>query len=284
MPSALASTTTTAGRPSRATVLAAQVDIPNLPLCLGKPVSVCTVIHGHGPSVLLVGDSLARMWLPAFAVIADREHFTLSIAAFSACPWQPTLGGGLRISPGCTQHRADWYARVIPTLKPSIIVVAQRGLDKPGNQFFVPGPAGQVLVRSPQGEVIIEKATALGFKALQAAGRKVVVIDSTPLPADPNFDPTACLLTARAEVPNGCSFRVDTTPTALDLFYQKKGQTPGIVNLNLTRLVCPRLPVCDPVVRGLIVHRDHTHITRTYARSLALTVEHMLQSAGVLAR
>lgn len=34
----------------------------------------------------------------------------------------------------------------------------------------------------------------------------------------------------------------------------------------MDRLVCPYLPICDPVVDGEIVKLDQGHITATYAR------------------
>ena len=59
---------------------------------------------------------------------------------------------------------------------------------------------------------------------------------------------------------------------------------PDTWSLDLGRLVCPRLPACDPVVNDIIVRRDHTHITGTYADALAGNVDAQLHAAGVLPR
>ena len=88
-------------------------DIPALPHCLHAPIAKCTVVHGKGPSVLLIGDSLARMWLPCSRIV-ERESLTLTIAVFPSCPWQPGLKNGLAMSPQCPGHRADWYAGNVP--------------------------------------------------------------------------------------------------------------------------------------------------------------------------
>jgi peptidoglycan/LPS O-acetylase OafA/YrhL len=255
----------------------AETDIPALPDCLGKPVTKCTIVNGTGASVVIVGDSLARMWLPAFIAIARRESLTLSVAALPACPWQQHLTG-LRISPGCTKHRADWYGRVIPRLRPSIVILAERGYDKPGNDFFVPGPHGQVLARSGQGEELLESASATSIRTLSAPHRKIVVLDATPLPPDPNFDPVSCLSTGSSD----CSFRVSTALTSFDRFFQQEARRSFISNLDLDRLVCPRLPVCDPIVNNIIVRRDATHITATYARSLSDRIDALLHRQGIL--
>jgi hypothetical protein len=255
----------------------AQNDIPALPNCLDKPVANCTVVRGTGPNVLMIGDSMARMWLPAFVDVAKRESLSLSIAALPACPWQQHLTG-LQISPGCTKNRDDWYARVIPLLHPDIIILAERGYDKPGNRFYLPGPGGEVLASSPRGQALLETASAASIELLSAPGRKIVVLDSTPLPPDPSFDPVSCLSTGAGN----CSFRVSTSPTSFDRFYQHDATTAAISNLNLDRLACPRLPICDPVVNDIIVRRDGTHLTATYVSSLSTSIETLLYRQGLV--
>ena len=53
-------------------------------------------------------------------------------------------------------------------------------------------------------------------------------------------------------------------------------------SLDIDRLACPYLPICDPVVDGRIVRRDNTHLTTVYASSLADPFEDLLASAGIL--
>ena len=40
--------------------------------------------------------------------------------------------------------------------------------------------------------------------------------------------------------------------------------------------------MCDPVVNGVIVKRDHNHITGTYAAAISDDVDAMLRQVGVL--
>ena len=173
----------------------ARNDIPALPDCFHEPIAKCTVVHGKGASIVLIGDSLARMWLPAFTVIARRESLTLTIAAFPSCPWQPTIKNGLTMSPPCPDHRADWYTRIIPQLHPDIVVVAERGYDELGNAFSVPAPGGEVPAASAAGQQALISATRLGLQSLQAPGRKIVLLQPTPLPPKLSFEPVSCLST-----------------------------------------------------------------------------------------
>ena len=64
---------------------------PDLHNCLGEPVDACTLVHGTGPDILLIGDSHAAMLIPTFTAIARTEHLTLSVSVEGACPWQRDL-------------------------------------------------------------------------------------------------------------------------------------------------------------------------------------------------
>ena len=57
-----------------------------------------------------------------------------------------------------------------------------------------------------------------------------------------------------------------------------------VVTLDLDRLVCPYLPICDPVIRGRIVRADDDgHLSVDFANSLAGPIADLLRQNGVLA-
>src|SRR5262249_25562054 len=62
-------------------------DIPRSPDCRDGAPTACVIVHGNGKRVLLMGDSVARMWIPAFTEIARREGLTLAVATSPGCPW-----------------------------------------------------------------------------------------------------------------------------------------------------------------------------------------------------
>jgi hypothetical protein len=128
---------------------AARADLPSYPECLRKPIAACVVTRGSGPRVLLMGDSLARMWLPAFTEIAKRDSLTLTAAIYQACPWPENLVG-LGISPHCPTFRADWYRRLIPQFHADIVVLANRPYDAPGNVLPIV-VAGKPTTAAPTG-------------------------------------------------------------------------------------------------------------------------------------
>ncbi len=57
---------------------------------------------------------------------------------------------------------------------------------------------------------------------------------------------------------------------------------PGVVAVDLDPLVCPYLPICDPVVDGMVVKRDDNHLTVTFANSMLDEVEAFLIAEGVV--
>ena len=64
--------------------------LPSSRNCYDKPVTDCTLVHGTGPHILLIGDSHAGMLIPAFVAIAQREHLTLSVSTDAAVPGNAT--------------------------------------------------------------------------------------------------------------------------------------------------------------------------------------------------
>jgi hypothetical protein len=75
--------------------------------------------------------------------------------------------------------------------------------------------------------------------------------------------------------------RVDAKPTALALYYRQRRRKSPVWSLDLDRLVFPRLPVCDAIVNNAIVRRDaNGHLTATFARTVAASIERMLRARG----
>ena len=256
---------------------AAQKDIPSFPECLGRPLDHCIVVHGSGTRVLLMGDSLARMWLPAFTAIAHRRSLNLAVAIYPACPWPEDLSG-LGISPGCQTSREDWYKRIIPAFAPAIVFLANRPYDAPGNELTLTVSGHVRSARDPIAVRAISASMRRSIARLRGGGRKLVLLEPTPLPVHRAYDPMSCVATGRRD----CTFTVSPLVTPLTQFDRTLAQAADVWSLDLNRLVCPRFPVCDAIVRGLIVRRDHTHLTATYARALADPLDALLRGRHIL--
>jgi peptidoglycan/LPS O-acetylase OafA/YrhL len=251
-------------------------DIPPLPACLGKPLAGCTVVRGDGKRVLLIGDSNARMWIPTFTAIAKREGWSFAVATRPVCPWQRGLQYHLSAAyrEQCRRHQDDWYERMVPKLDPDVVVLAHQAYDDPGySQSFYGLDGRPVFHDSPRLETVLRDASAASLRALERPGRKVVLLEPTPLSS---ANPLNCL--SRGGDQERCRYRANAEPTPLERFYREYASEHADVEaVDADRLVCPRLPVCDPVVGEIIVKRDGSHITATYARSLAPSVAPFLR-------
>ena len=232
--------------------------------CVNKPVSACVVVKGSGPRILLMGDSQAAMLVPLFTVIARREGLQLSVSTWPGCPWQRDLFTGYALR-GCREIKENQYKRLLMTLHPNIVVVANLDFGTPGT---FTGPLRDVHKR-PVDFADVQRATERSLSQLRASGRRVVMIESLPIPVEHKlFDPLGCL--AKADFLEACRFEAEVAPTRLEGLYRSlASQDRGVYSLDLDKEVCPLLPICDPVVNGEVVRFDALHLAVKFSESPA---------------
>ena len=260
--------------------------------CYRKPVDQCIVVHGTGRRIMLIGDSHAQMLIPTFRAIARREHLTLSATMRISCPWQrdlvaPRLAVNDVVATrwaACKAQKDDLYTRVIPALKPDIIVAMN--LDywnpqtRPEIRAMTMRVAGKRLVKF--GSVAFDQwlatTTSRSLDELSANGRKVVVIE--PIPIAP-ISPLSCI--SSAKVLEECRYVASPYPDDIERLYRRLDKKDDQVWVaNFDRLVCPYLPICDPVVGGQIVKVDNSHLSPKFAASIAPEVDDYLKQIGAL--
>ncbi|MEO7570821.1 MAG: SGNH hydrolase domain-containing protein, partial [Acidimicrobiales bacterium] len=251
-----------------------------------QPADACTLIEGTGPHLLLIGDSHAGMMIPTLRAIARTHNLTLSVAVRSVCPWQRHLfvrglaGLDQRIE-DCERDKDDLYDRVIPDLDPDVIVAMNRGYEVLSGVFRYVGPDRQPFENgSPALEPWLETNTVSALQELRAEGRRVVLLKPVPYPAE-GFNTLACL--SQATVVEECRYAVEASPPSVEPLYDRlDGGDEQAWSVDLDQLICPFLPVCDPIIDGVVVTTDGTHLTRTYARSLGPALAQFLQQNGII--
>jgi peptidoglycan/LPS O-acetylase OafA/YrhL len=267
---------------------AIRADLPPVHNCVNQPAAACTIVHGDGVHVLLMGDSHARMLTPTFTAIARREGLRLSVSASDACPWQRDLQvvvkGFADQRRRCDGVREDLYERVVAELDPDVIVVINRGYEAArasdaGLQYL--GPDGDYLDKpSPEFDAWLSERTRRSLDALADESRAVVLVEPIPYPAD-NADVLACL--SREDVTEACRYVVDAGPSDVERLYRRIDQEEeAIWSADLDRLACPFFPICDPIVDGAVVKLDASHLTGSYAESLAPAVGDYLRENGII--
>jgi len=108
---------------------------------------------------------------------------------------------------------------------------------------------------------------------LTRAGLNVALLRDTPLPP---FDVPTCL--ARSTLHHwlgagSCEFDRDAALSPRVFAAEKRATDgmPGVHILDLTDQICPAR-VCPVILHNVIVYRDRTHLTGTFAGSLAPTM------------
>jgi hypothetical protein len=260
---------------------AAKKDKVAVPVCVGEDVDKCVVVHGKPGGVLLVGDSHARMLIPTFKKIAERESLTFSAAIMPNCPWQIGLqydvAGG--VVQQCQKRKTDWYNRVVPALRPDVVVLVNRSFDDPINPIPFIGPNGDVLTSTSEDyERVLADVSSRTVQQLRGAVSKVVMIE--PVTVAP-FDTINCL--SGADSLEACRFVANMQPTELERSLRRIADGERVFSIDIDRLVCPYLPICDPLVGGVVVRSDNSHISLRFAESIAGPLEDLLVRQGVLA-
>jgi peptidoglycan/LPS O-acetylase OafA/YrhL len=226
----------------------------------------CTVVHGRGRHILLMGDSNAEMLVPAFQSLARARGLTLSLEVTSGCPWQRGIFGAITaLRSRCNRNREDAYKRVIPALHPDIIVLVDRGYPLSGKQATA-----------------FEEATKDSLDQLRAPGRKLVLVE--PIVAGPaQPDPLTCL--SHARFLEDCRFVAHTAPNQTELLFRRLAKTdPSYIDANLDRLACPYLPICDPVIGGVVVRWDRLHLATAYSATLGPALMTFFENAKLIPR
>jgi peptidoglycan/LPS O-acetylase OafA/YrhL len=226
--------------------------------CTAQNPQACVAVTGSGPTVLLVGDSHARMMAPLMIALAREYHFTLAINAVSGCPWQSQLVN-LHDPPAaqaaCTAARDQWYREVMPRLHPDVVVLAEYARDDPAiyGQTLVHygGSSNQSLHR------LLTSTTDLTLGQITASGAHALVMKSI---FASTFDPLDCL--SRAKYVDDCQVPVPAQPPFSDAMYARAArQIPNVSTFNINPIVCPTAPVCEPMVGRIPVWRNFNHYT-----------------------
>jgi peptidoglycan/LPS O-acetylase OafA/YrhL len=257
----------------------ARTDRPDFPECLGAPVERCTIVRGSGLHILVIGDSHARMLLPALERVARRHSASLSAAVLPVCPWQRGLTFPKDVGV-CRAHQADWYDRLVPALDPDLVVLAHRPMDGPLGEIAMLGSDDTRAERgTPEQTALVAGHAAETVRRLRTDGRRVLIIEPAPIAP---FDPVACL--SDATYLDECRYVATLQPSPIERAYRNLDDLDeGVWSMDIDRLVCPYLPICDPVVNGSIVKRDAGHITGRYSATLAEPFEQYLAANGLLA-
>jgi hypothetical protein len=217
------------------------------------------------PHVIVVGDSHAQALLPALEPLAQQGKISVTARIKGSCSWTRD-----RINHD-DKARVDscqaWKAKLEPWL------IAQA----PTTDLILTTGYARFNSGSPAEQVASMKAA---WKPVAALGVPIVAVRDNPRHSE---DPLDCLERAGEIRPDTCATKEKVVLGNFDAFAATAGKVRGSKLLDLSDYYC-RDGLCPAVIGGVTVYRDVTHITVTYAKTLAPYVYRRLVELGVIHR
>jgi hypothetical protein len=236
------------------------------PVAFGVPF-VCAfgAPRGEGArSIALIGDSHATHWRAALGPVASLRRWHGSSLTRAGCPYstvRPILPS--RLLPACLAWRRTipgWLRR-----HPEVDTV------------FV----SQHRVRAAGGLGLQQRGYLRAWRRFPKTVRHIVVIRDTPTSHE---SVRACVnraiiagLNAGAECAMARSDVLHADPAAAAA---RTARSRRLALVDLTRYFC-NTAFCWPVIGGVLVHKDNTHITARYGATLAPYLARRLAALGI---
>ncbi|RNF84354.1 acyltransferase family protein [Montanilutibacter psychrotolerans] len=216
--------------------------------------------------VVLVGDSHAAHWLPAFEQLAIARDWDVTALTKSGCAFADlTVQYG---SPGtpptdyveCDQWKWKALDRILAE-KPDLVVISESPNHRTGG------------MSASQSQQAVAAGVVTMAKKLTTAGIKVSAIKHTPWLA---LNAPACMSKPGAS-PEACSGvrHKALRNAALNI---AASLDPQIKLLNFDDAFC-RGETCPVVIGNVFVYRDQHHMTATFSRTLSRALHERIQAA-----
>ena len=200
--------------------------------------------------VALIGDSHTREWFVPVDNLAFKYHWNLTMISKSAC----TLVDPSMYPPNLTHYTC-------------------KGWNQDLESYLASQPPFDLIINSnsslvTQGRADVGAAFASEVKKITARGTKFFLIHDTPKPKE-NFIP--CIEMYGAQAAFRCSLPVSGGLTPHDPMPAAVKGMKNVIVADFTKLFCGA--TCSPVIDKIIVYRDNSHITSTWAKHLQPQLE-----------
>jgi peptidoglycan/LPS O-acetylase OafA/YrhL len=204
--------------------------------------------------VVVIGDSHAGHWLPPVQAIgADRDWHIVTFFR-SSCPFTdatPSASGVFQTE--CENWKGLVEDRVAD-LSPSLVLVASLNPHGYEAADFQPGPVD-----------VMQAGYVSTLGRLEADAGAVAVLRDTPFMG---VNVPDCLGASSAD-PESCNRpRAEVLDANADPLWAAAATLPSVARLDLTDAFCDAV-TCFAVTGGVVIYRDHHHMSASFSRSLA---------------
>lgn len=247
-----------------------------------EPSEPCRVIRRRGPEVCafgvrrakaryrvaMIGDSHARHWDAALAVIAQRRRWQVLSISRSRCAFSRAPKPGHRCAAWVRQ--VDGWLTRHPTVH---LVLASGDVD------------AAVVAPDGDGHEVKQRGFAAAWDGLPSSVRRLVVLHDVPHATLQTRDCVKAALRRHAKPGEACAHPRDAALHPDDQFAAAEAYDDAALRvdtLDLTPFMCDD-EQCFPVVGGALVIKDVGHLTRTFSTTLGRYVGRGLAELGVSA-
>ncbi len=213
--------------------------------------------------MVLVGDSHARAWSPAFGELGRQHGFRTYYLVFSGCSATRAVQAepqNLRPWADCEDFK-DWVVDTVADLQPEVVVVATSAVSP------IVGPDGDpvgLLNEREEFRSLVRDGFAEEISQLKPLTDRLFVLGNTPkLPRHPGV----CLSEGEVTLQD-CLFKRGPVMHSIQMDFKAAAREQGVPFVNAAPWFCYEL-MGPPVIGRTIAMRDSEHMTTEYAVQLA---------------
>lgn len=232
----------------------------NRPLCpRGDPDGDMTLI--------LIGDSHARQWIPALDVLSARYGYTAYYLIREGCPGSDVTPWLVRGGPStdCAAFQ-DWARDQVAQMRPDVVL-----LGSEANRRGFADDSGELVDDVPTMATMYREGMERQIDFLTPYAERVIVIGDPPAVVE---HPGRCL-TSRDATLKDCLSPQDEVSLVFIEALRQAALAKGVTFVETAEWFCLD-GVCPSVVGPYIPHRDRTHVSQTYARYLTDALERQI--------
>jgi peptidoglycan/LPS O-acetylase OafA/YrhL len=223
----------------------------------------CTFGDPNAPfRIALVGDSHAASWFPALEPMISHGRVSVTtFTRFSCVFTEAPRSEGFR---SCTEWGPKLADRLARGQAYDLILVVGYSTnirDEVDNGFLSPAQA--------------TKGFQSAWQPLLERGTRIVVIRDNP-----EWSETPSLCLSGTSDAKSCDAPRSQFKNQTDYQFLAARQTPGVDALDMTSYLCSS-STCFSTVGGVTVYLDRSHLTATYARTLAAPLVRELISLDI---
>ena len=220
-------------------------------------------------TLVLIGDSHARQWIPALDELGRRYGYTAYFLVREGCPSSdvtPWLNNGTGPAVLCEDFQ-DWAVAQVEELQPEVVVLGSQA----NPNGFASEDGEHVTDEDTLVEMYGEGMSQQVERLAPNAGRVILIGD----PPDLTFDPGRCL-SARDATLETCTSDGDATSIRFAESLRDGALAAGAEFVKTGQWFCAN-GRCPTVIGDFIARRDRAHVSVSYAEHLSDELEKQLR-------